>query len=390
VNAPPMAARWIATASELDEVLDAAGTAERYFLDTEFHRERTYHPHLALLQLTWPGAETVLIDPLAVDAAPVARLLTGPGLAVLHAAEQDLEVFEHVCGVVPVRMFDTQIAAGFCGFTTPSLATLVESLVGVHLSKGDRLTDWTARPLSESAKAYAAADVDHLEQLHDELTARLQASGRLAWALDECELARQRTRQGRDPDMAWWRIKETRALRGKARGVAQAVAAWREKRASEVDQPVRQVLPDLAVAGIAHRAPRNGTELREIRGLDERHLRKGAAEGILAAVQRGIDLGPDDLRLPPVDDTDRSLRPAVTLLTAWLSQLAHDLHLDPTVLATRGDLTALLNGDPEARLARGWRAELVGEPVRRMVDGEVALAFERGKGLVMEPRASRA
>jgi ribonuclease D len=59
------------------------------------------------------------------------------------------------------------------------------------------------------------------------------------------------------------------------------------------------------------------------------------------------------------------------------------------VLATRGDLTALLNGDPDARLARGWRAELVGEPVRRMVDGEVALAFERGKGLVMEPRAGR-
>jgi ribonuclease D len=390
VNAPPVAARWVATATDLDEVLAAASTADRYFLDTEFHRERTYHPHLALLQLTWPGAETVLIDPLAVDAAPVGRLLTGPGLAVLHAAEQDLEVFEHVCGVVPARMFDTQIAAGFCGFTTPSLATLVESLVGVHLSKGDRLTDWTARPLSESAKAYAAADVDHLEQLHDQLSARLTASGRLAWALDECELARQRTRQARDPDMAWWRIKETRSLRGKARGVAQAVAAWREQRASEVDQPVRQVLPDLAVAGIAHRAPRNGSELREIRGLDERHLRKGAAEGILAAVQRGLELEPDDLRLPPVDDTDRSLRPAVTLLTAWLSQLAHDLHLDPTVLATRGDLTALLNGDPDARLARGWRAELVGEPVRRMVDGEVALAFERGKGLVMEPRASRA
>jgi ribonuclease D len=387
--APAVEARWVATAPELDEVLDAACAADRYFLDTEFHRERTYHPHLALLQLTWPGAEIVLVDPLAVDAAPLARLLGGPGLAVLHAAEQDLEVFEHVCGTVPARMFDTQIAAGFCGFTTPSLATLVESVVGVHLSKGDRLTDWTARPLPESARTYAAADVAHLEHLHDELVSRLDAAGRLAWALDECELARQRTRQGRDPDTAWWRIKETRSLRGKARGVAQAVGAWRERRASEVDQPVRQVLPDLAVAGIAHRAPRDGTELREIRGLDERHLRRGAADGILAAVQRGLALHQDELRLPPVDETDRALRPAVTLLTAWLSQLAHDLHLDPAVLATRGDLTALLNGDPDARLARGWRAELVGEPVRRMVDGEVALAFERGRGLVMEPRIGR-
>jgi ribonuclease D len=45
-----------------------------------------------------------------------------------------------------------------------------------------------------------------------------------------------------------------------------------------------------------------------------------------------------------------------------------------------------LRGDPDARLARGWRAELVGEPIRRLLDGEVALAFERGGGLRLEPR----
>jgi ribonuclease D len=286
-------------------------------------------------------------------------------------------------------MFDTQVAAGFCGFTTPSLTTLVESFVGVHLSKGDRLTDWTARPLPLSARVYAAADVAHLEQLHDELVARLVSSGRLEWALDECELARQRSRLGRDPEVAWWRIKETRSLRGRTRGVAQAIAAWRERRAAEVDVPVRQVLPDLAVAGIAHRAPRTIEELRSIRGLDDRHLRKGAGEGLLAAVRRGLDLPAEELRVPPVDETDKALRPAITLLTAWLGQLAHDLDLDPTLLATRSDLAALLNEEPDARLARGWRSELVGEPVRRMVLGEVSLAFEKGRGLVIEPRTPR-
>ena len=38
--------------------------------------------------------------------------------------------------------FDTQVAAGFCGFASPSLSLLVERLVGIRLPKGDRVSDW--------------------------------------------------------------------------------------------------------------------------------------------------------------------------------------------------------------------------------------------------------
>ncbi|MGH9282544.1 MAG: ribonuclease D, partial [Acidimicrobiales bacterium] len=62
-----------------------------YGIDTEFHRERTYFPHLDLIQVAWAGG-VALVDPLAVSLAPLAAVLDGPGLAVLHAADQDLEV----------------------------------------------------------------------------------------------------------------------------------------------------------------------------------------------------------------------------------------------------------------------------------------------------------
>src|SRR4051794_15580310 len=207
--------RWIDSQADFEALLDRLRAEPRYALDTEFHRERTYFPRLALLQLAWPGG-TALVDPVAVDVHPVARLLDGPGLAVLHAAQQDLDVLQRACKTVPARLFDTQLAAGFLGHPPPSLGTLLAAELGVRLPKGDRLTDWLRRPLSGGQLDYAAADVDHLLALHDRLVAELERMGRLAWAEDECELLRTRPVGPGDLDDAWLRLKDTRALRGKA------------------------------------------------------------------------------------------------------------------------------------------------------------------------------
>lgn len=381
------APEWVDDAAGLDGLVDRLGPADRYALDTEFHRERTYWPQLALVQVAWDGG-LALIDPLAVDVAPLARIFDDDHLAVLHAADQDLEILQQVCGTAPPAVFDTQIAAGFLGWSTPSLSTLVNDVLGHRLAKGDRLTDWTARPLRPGQARYAAADVEHLLALHDRLADQLSRCGRLGWAEEECRAQLGVPRGPQDPGTAWWRLKDSRGLRGPGRGIAQELAAWRERRAAQLDRPVRFVLPDLAIIGMASRPPRDPRDLRDVRGLDGRHLGAGAADQIMAAVARGRELPRDAIRLPPSDVLDRRLRPAVTLVSAWVSQLAADLRLDPAILATRGDLTAFLAGREAARLASGWRHDLVGEPVRRLVAGEVALAFRPATGdLVLEARS---
>ena len=50
-------------------------------------------------------------------------------------------------------------------------------------------------------------------------------------------------------------------------------------------------------------------------------------------------------------------------------------------------VVTLLRGDENAKLANGWRAELVGEPVRKVVAGEAALAFDGRGGLLLEARS---
>jgi ribonuclease D len=370
----------------LAEVVASLADAPAYAVDTEFHRERTYWPQLALVQIAWAD-EIVLIDPLVVDLSPLREVLEGPGLAVMHAASQDLEVLARACDAIPSRLFDTQLAAGFLGFSTPSLASLVRRMLDIDLPKASRLTDWMRRPLVPEQQRYAAADVAHLLEVADLLRAELDASGRLAWAEAECEELRTRRWGPPAPQDAWLRLKESRSLRGRARGIVCALAAWRELRAATTDQPVRFVLSDLALVGIAGEAPKDLEALRRIRGIDQRHTRGGQGQEILETIKAGQAIPESELRSPRRDDLDRELRPALALLVAWVSQLSRELAIDPALLATRSDLTAFLNGDPDARLAQGWREELVGRPARRLVDGELALAFDGKGGLTLERRS---
>ena len=370
---------WVDTTAALSELIDRLLDEPRYALDTEFHRERTYYPRLALVQLAWSGG-LVIVDPLACDIRLLARLLDGPGLAVLHAAQQDLDVLTHACGTVPSRLFDTQLAAGFLGYSTPSLSSLVSAELHIHLPKGDRLTDWLRRPLTNDQREYAASDVEHLFELHDRLSAALEAEGRLSWAEAACEELRVRPQGPADPDAAWLRLKDTRTLKARNRGVARAVAAWRERRAAASDIPPRQVLPDLALLGIAQKAPRSMGELTSTRGIDDRHTRGGIAKEILAAITDGLE-HPTDLPQAEHDDLDRNLRPAVTLVSAWVSEVARKERIDTALLATRADLVSLLRGDPDARLAQGWRAEVLGDDVKQLVAGHAALAFDGRGGL---------
>jgi ribonuclease D len=381
---------WIDDQEGLDELVDELVGQDRYSLDTEFHRERTYFPKLALIQITWwpegtlDKQELVLVDPLGVDVTAFGRLFDTDALCVIHAAQQDLDVLTHAVGSVPRRMFDTQIAGGFVGYGTPSLVSLLQGEISITPAKGDRLTDWLHRPLTDNQCQYAASDVEYLLDVHDRLVAKLTSLGRLDWAEAACEELRTRPVSGALPEDAWTKLKDARSLRPTARAIAQSVAAWREERAMRVDIPVRQVLPDLAILGIAQRGPSTPQELKQARGVDERHSKGAIADEILAAVAAG-KLAPAPEPPRSSDDLDRNLRPAITLISAWVSQLARDERIDSALLATRSDIVSLLSDDDDARLASGWRAELLGQGVRDLVSGRAGLTFDPQGRLTLKP-----
>ncbi|PIE33975.1 MAG: hypothetical protein CSA55_01545 [Ilumatobacter coccineus] len=343
------------------------------------HRERTYFPALALVQLAWDG-DLVLIDPTAVDITRLQRLFHADIDAVFHAAQQDLDVLTHAVGAVPEHFVDTQIAGAFLGYGTASLSALLKGEMKIDLPKGDRLTDWFRRPLTDAQRRYAALDVAYLLELADRLDAKLAQVGRQSWAAEACDELASRPVSGHDPDQAWLKLKDVRRLGSERRAIAQAVAAWRERTAAKRDVPVRQVLPDLAILGISQRRPSTLRELGQARGVDDRFRSGKIAEEILAAVAAGKMASPPE-RPQGGDELARDLRPAVTLISAWVSQVAKAEKIDTAILATRADLVAFLSGAPDARLAHGWRADLLGAGIRRLVSGEAGLTFTPGNGL---------
>lgn len=378
-------AQLVTTDEDFREVLADLASADRYAVDTEFHRERTYYAQVALVQLAW-GDRIAMVDPLAVDIGPLAQVLDGPGICIMHACRQDLEVLDRHCHTIPEAMVDTQLMAGFLGYSSPSLASLLDRELGLRLPKADRLTDWLHRPLSDAQLAYAASDVSDLVELHDSLARQLDERGRRAWFDAEMKEMIADPRGPRDPAEVWRRIKELRHLKGKDLAIAQAVAAWREERAEELDLTPRFVLSDLGVVGIAVSKPQRVEDLKSIRGVEGRSLRSGVAEDLVATVAEAVKNPPRMSSKAPVADVPNEMRPAMPLVSAWVTQLARDEAIDAALLATRADIESLLRGDADARLAHGWRGDLVGTPVRQLLSGSASIAFEPSGRLVLEPR----
>jgi ribonuclease D len=377
----------VTTSADLDSLCDEISGTPYYALDTEFHTERTYYPKLALIQLGWAD-RVALVDPLAVDPQPLSRLFDGPGIAVAHAAEQDIDVLDTACGAVPATVFDTQIVAGFLGLSTPSLSRLIDQMLGLTIPKADQLSDWLTRPMSARQLTYAAGDVAHLLELRTVLTRQLEDLGRLTWALEECAQVLAVRRRRVEPEELWWKMGDIRRLTGRSRGVAQEIAAWRDRHAAAVDRPRRHVLSDLAILAIAQRPPRNRQELQQTRGVDGRHLAQGAAAEILDAIARGLALTPAEIRLPPEGREAQASPAGVAVCTGLVRQIADDLRFDQGLLATRVDISNLLCGEP-SRLDVGWRRAIAGDPIRRLMAGEVAAAFGADGTLVLEERVSR-
>ena len=177
----------ITTTADLAAFCDQLAGQPFVAVDTEFMRETTYWPKLCLIQAATATAEAV-IDPLSdrLDLAPFLEVMRDRSiLKVMHAARQDVEIFNNL-SAMPVPLFDTQVAAMAAGFGEQvAYDALVRKLLKIDLDKSSRFTDWARRPLSEAQLTYALADVTHLAKLYPMLRERLEASGRLAWVAEE-------------------------------------------------------------------------------------------------------------------------------------------------------------------------------------------------------------
>ena len=158
-------------------------------------------------------------------------------------------------------------------------------------------------------------------------------------------------------------------------GVVRELAAFRERYAQESNIPRNRVFKDDALMELASARPKSDADLSGLRLL-LREARRGAiAEGILAAVKRGMDCPNEDL--PQVDRSRERMQvnPALAdLLRVLLKAKTESSGVAAKLIATSSDLDAIAAGERDLPALHGWRLEVFGSDALRLCDGKIALA----------------
>jgi ribonuclease D len=350
----------IDTAEALTAFAESIAHQAEIALDTEFMREKTYRAELCLVQIA-SGDKAVCIDPIALpDLSALVPALTGRKLVkVMHAARQDLEVMLPAVGLLQ-PVFDTQVAAALAGFPAQiGYAELARRILGVELDKAHTRTDWTRRPLSAEQQAYALDDVRHLGALRARLLEQLAEKHRLGWLEEELGTLANADALRVEPEDAWKKVKGLPPLDPQRQQLAQALAAWRERRAIERNRPRGWILDDVSLREIVLRLPRSLDALAGLAEIQESVVRKCGEE--LLALVRDAAIADPPPALPRRERPDPALLATVKRLAEVAAGVAAELSIGTEVLATRRELERLAAGRRDVSLLRGWRAEVVGQ-----------------------------
>ncbi|MBS3960159.1 MAG: ribonuclease D [Xanthomonadaceae bacterium] len=331
-------------------------------LDTEFMRERTWYPQLALVQVADAEGAVLLVDAQITGLRGELATLVAAADALMHSASEDLVAFRHALGVLPRTLFDTQIAAAFAGLG-PGLGyqALVQQLLGLALDKGETRSDWLKRPLSPRQLEYAAEDVRHLHALAAALRERLAARGHTARA--EADMARllEAAREERDDPQPHLAVRAAAALDRPAQARLRRLLRWRDATARGKDLPKRWLLDTELAVGLARRPPAS------LQALEAALEAARSARRLSAEIAELLAAPPDadEAAMPLAVDSERADRARLKALQAVVAEQARALDLPEGLLCARRHLEALLADGRWPTALEGWRREVLETPLRR-------------------------
>lgn len=344
--------------------------------DTEFVGEDTYRPDLCLIQVS-TAERLFVIDPF--ESGPLGsfwELLHDPKRTVIvHAGREEVRLSRFQSGRPPAALFDMQIAAGLIGLTYPiGYAGLVQTVLGSRLNKGDTLSDWRRRPLSDSQIRYAYDDVRYLIPAYEKVHKRLTQYDRLGWAAEEFGEFIGRATAADVSEDRWRRVKGSGGLGRRELAVVKALYEWRDGVAERRNRPARTVMRDDVLVEVARRGARAPDDLHELRGIP-----RGEAEAITRAV-RGANALPLSQCPPRVLSDQDPPQVAVlgSLLNVVLTDVCERLRLAQSLVCSMQDLKDLVRArqpggalPDDSPFRGGWRREVILPHLERVLDGNL-------------------
>jgi ribonuclease D len=349
----------IDTDDKLAALLPAIQSANWLALDTEADSLHAYPEKVCLIQISTTAGDE-LVDPLAnLDLDPLLEALDRHEL-IMHGADYDLRLLRKHHEFVPSAIFDTMLAARLLGERQFGLSSLAEKFLGVQLDKGPQKADWARRPLTPRMEAYARNDTHFLKPMADKLKIELQNKGRLAWQQESCErlIVECTTPAATDPDSTW-RIKGSHKLNRHALAVLRELWRWREGEAIAANRPPffilnHEKLVNIAAAAAAHQSV---DQLLPQRMSPRR--RAGLSQALQAALSLPASQLPELMRHKFYRPDEAEMH-RYRELEKRRDARAHELDIDPTLIASRATLGELSRDwDKHSSELMNWQRELL-------------------------------
>jgi len=376
---------YIDTPDSLKKACEELEKSSVLCVDTEFHREKTYYAQFALLQIS-SRDQCYVIDPTSLeDLSPVWELMHNENiLKVFHAARQDLEIILLESGALPLPLFDTQVAAALLGYGQQiGFGNLVQRILKKDLPKQESFSDWLARPLTPKQLDYAADDVIFLMPIYQHLEEQLQAKGRKEWLHEEQALLCKEETYLVNPQEVFWRVKGVNKFRPRHLAVLRELAAWRESEAQKKDIPRRRIISDDALLELVKKDTLNIEVMGRMRGLNDAVIKR-FGQTMIAAWKTGNECPQEQWpKLNPRHHHAAGTELRQELLDTLLRLRSEEELIASNILASKQELAALASwgkkceGEPpELSLLHGWRRELIGNDLLRLLHGEISLRID--------------
>jgi ribonuclease D len=375
----------ITSPAQLADLCGRLARADRIGIDTEFVSEDTFRPELCLVQVATAN-DLAVIDPFrAGDLTPFWTILAdGDHVTIVHAAREELSFALNAVGRGPARLFDTQLAAGFCSPEYPaSYGSVVTRLLNAHPAKGEQRTDWRRRPLSEEQIDYALEDVRYLLPLYDALQRKLKKLNRVEWLAEEMERWLAEVHDSRDRPR-WRRVSGVGNLSPRCLAIVRELYMWRRAEAEKRNAPPRRILRDDLMVELAKRKSDDIERIRAVRGM-HRGMKPQLLEALARCIRRGMEASLDDLEREPRESMPSQLNLLGQFLSPALSSICRSANVATSLAGTATDVRDLIafrlgfvgaDGEQPPLLASGWRAELVGHLIEELISGKKSIRIE--------------
>jgi ribonuclease D len=378
-----MTIRIITTTEDLTNYIAAIPLGSYITIDTEFIREKSYYPHLCLVQVA-SETEAVIIDPLApgINLEPLFNLVNNQEiLKVFHAARQDIEIFYLLSGQMPQAIYDTQIAAMVCGYgESVGYDTLVKNVTGRSIDKSSRFSNWAHRPLTQKQLEYALSDVTHLRDVFEALAEQLEEKDRTRWIHEELAVLTDPQTYQVDPirQLVKLRLRSSKK-QDLARGLV--LINWREERARLANKPRNTIIHDELIVELATNPPQSVQDMKKIRGIRDRFLDETLAEELISILRTASTKDLGGYPQPESSSNGSQVDPlALEFLRLLLKFISHKENVAERLIASTKDLTSLIRHGSKATVPclQGWRLDIFGKVALDVLEEKVGISLRDG------------